>query len=237
MGDLNGVIGPSRRTGLGIITGRDKYPIPDELVGYFEAAARMIDDGEAGPAIKLLEGLLDDGFEHPWVGSTLERLYFSVKPGDRPKENSKASETLLAVIERYPDYAEAYRWLSVVYSWSGINEEAAAHAGKALELDRNSPDNWNAFGLLYLKQREYDIALDYFLAAYDMENGYTIGAYNIACCYANMNEPERALEYLGVALESKKHVGPAETDEDLEPIRDLPGFKRVLADAKERFGV
>jgi tetratricopeptide (TPR) repeat protein len=197
----------------------------------------MIDDGEARPAIELLEGLLDDGYEHPWINSTLGRLYFSVKLGDKLEKNLKAEETLLAALERHPDYAEAHRWLSVVYSRSGRKEEAAGHAEKAVELDRKSADKWNAFGLFYLKQKEYDIALDYFLAAYTLDRRYAIGAYYIACCYANMNEPEKALEYLEVAFASKKHVGPAETDPDLEPLRCLPEFKRVVAAAKERFGI
>jgi tetratricopeptide (TPR) repeat protein len=237
MGKRNGVIGRSYRTGLGVVTGRYQYPMSVELVGYFEAVTRMIDDGEARPAIGILEGLLADGYEHPWISSTLGYLYFSVKPSDKPEGNLKAEEILLAALERYPDYAEVHRWLSVVYSWSGRYEEAANHVEKALELDRKSPGNWNAFGLFYLKQKEYDIALGNFLAAYALDRGYTTSAYNIACCYANMKEPEKALEYLGVALASKKHVGPAETDPDLEPLRGSPEFKRVVAAAKERFGI
>lgn len=225
---------PFNRTRPDIAAGRNKYPVPDELTGYFLIAARMIDEGEPGPAIELLEGLLDEGYEHPWILSTLGRLYFSVKPSFTRDGNVKAEGILLATLKRYPDYAEAHRWLSAVYAWSRRPEEAAIHAEEAIELDPKSPENWNALGLFYLKQKNYDMALDYFLAAYGMDRTYLVGAYNVACCCANMNDPEKALVFLEIALESKRHVKPAEKDLDLKPLRRLPKFKALMAEAKKR---
>jgi tetratricopeptide (TPR) repeat protein len=236
MGKISGVMAPFRRTRVDTGDGREKYPVPDELTDYFGIAEDMIDRGEPESAIVLLEGLLDEGHEHPWILSTLGRLYFSVKPSRACDGNVKAEGILLAALRRYPDYAEAHRWLSVVYGWSNRPEEAAARAERAIELDPRSPENWNALGLLYLKRKNYDMALDYFLAAYGMDRTYFAGAYNVACCFANMGEPGKAFDFLERAFESKKYVEQAEMDAELKPIRGLPMFDVLIAAAKKRHG-
>jgi tetratricopeptide (TPR) repeat protein len=236
MSKISGVMVPFRRTRVDTDGEREKYPVPNELADYFGIAEDMIDRGETESAIVLLEGLLDEGYEHPWILSTLGRLYFSVKPSLARDGNVKAEGVLLAALRRYPDYAEAHRWLSVVYAWSNRLEEAAARAERAIELDPRSPENWNALGLLYLKRKNYDRALDYFLAAYGMDGAYLGGAYNIACCYANTGEHEKAFDFLEKAFESGKYVEKADRDEELKPIRGLPMFNVLVAAAKKRHG-
>lgn len=236
MNKISGVMAPFRRSGVDTGDGREKYPVPDELTDYLGIAKDMIDRGETESAIVLLEGLLDEGYEHPRILSTLGRLYFSVKPSLARDGNVKAEGVLLAALKRYPDYAEAHRWLSVVYAWSNRFEEAAARAERAIELDPKSPENWDALGLLYLKRGNYDRALDYFLAAYGMDGTYFAGAYNIARCYANTGEHEKAFDFLEKAFESKKYVEKAEGDVELRPIRSFPMFNVLIAAAKKRHG-
>jgi len=59
--------------------------------------------------------------------------------------------------------------------------------------------------------------------------------FNLACTTALQGKKEIAVEYLGIALslDAKHMIKPAEKDSDLESIRNLESFKKLIAQWKE----
>jgi quercetin dioxygenase-like cupin family protein len=55
-------------------------------------------------------------------------------------------------------------------------------------------------------------------------------AYNVACAESLAGQPEAAIEHLRMAMEGSDALGElAAHDSDLDPIRESPGFKELLA--------
>jgi adenylate cyclase len=63
--------------------------------------------------------------------------------------------------------------------------------------------------------------------------------YNFACALArDLGDREGAIRMLETSLSRLKgSLGNAETDPDLESIRDDPRFQKMLADARQRLGI
>ncbi len=64
--------------------------------------------------------------------------------------------------------------------------------------------------------------------------------YNLACALVvGLNDPERAMEVLGPYFEQviPNRIKHLEADPDMNPIRDDPRFKEMLAGAKKRLGM
>jgi adenylate cyclase len=84
-------------------------------------------------------------------------------------------------------------------------------------------------------------ALDWLNRALLLDPDNLIMRYNLGCGLANwLKDGDRAIEVLGPYFEttlSATHIRHAEVDPDLDPIRDNPRFKKLLADAKQRLGI
>ena len=69
----------------------------------------------------------------------------------------------------------------------------------------------------------------------------TLTRYNLACALAlRLNDVERAIQVMEPYFEQEKSVAQfkhLEVDPDMDPIRDDPRFKKMLAAAKERLGL
>ena len=95
----------------------------------------------------------------------------------------------------------------------------------------------NALALLGEDRR----ARDWIDRALLLDPDNTQTRYNLACALAlRLNESERAIEVLGPYFAEEmsptiiKHL---EVDPDLDPIREDPRFKDMLAAAKQRLGI
>jgi tetratricopeptide (TPR) repeat protein len=115
--------------------------------------------------------------------------------------------------------------------------EAAQHAQTALKLEPRSSEDWNALGFYYGLSGNYTKALDFFLSAYTIDPSSRVAAYNISGTYAKLGKTEAALEYLEHALKSRRLLSVTEKDNDFNSLRDLPRYKKLLAEAKQRFDI
>jgi adenylate cyclase len=65
--------------------------------------------------------------------------------------------------------------------------------------------------------------------------------YNLACALTtDLNDLDRAIEVLEPYFRTTlgvTHIRHAEIDPDLDPVRDDPRFKQLLAEARERLGM
>ena len=78
-------------------------------------------------------------------------------------------------------------------------------------------------------------AMDYLkrLAATERDEPYLL--YGIACLYSLIGKPEEAVYYLTKSVEvGFAHRQYLENDSDFDPIREHPGYKRLVRDLKRR---
>ena len=146
---------------------------------------------------------------------------------ERVGDKSGALEDYNAGIEIEPDYLYTYLNRGKLYLDMGKIELA----NKDLNHIANTESNeyigaCKQYALFYLG-REKD-AIDYMNTV--LENKPTNGSYyDAACLYSIMNNPEKALEYLKIALEKGyRDFIHMEADEDLDNIRNLPEYKILI---------
>jgi superkiller protein 3 len=208
---------------------REKYYIPEDSKSSYDETISVMDRGEYENARRLLELLLAEYPEHPHVLNALAETF------RREGDYKKAEDCYFRAIAAAPDYVYAYNNLSLMYSSMCELEKAAEYARLSIQIMNASPIPWHTLGIYYLAREQFRVALDYFLAAYSYDPEYTKAAYNAACCYALLGEIDEALEYLKKGLDSAERIAKAEKDKDFAGIRDHPGFKQIIEEAKKSF--
>ena len=175
-------------------------------------------------ATTLSPGLRDAWY---WYG----RFLFSVK------RYLGAAQAYEESARRNPDDYDALTLQAMPYEKMGDPEKAQASRKRALAAaDRvlsNSPDDvralyFSAGALIYLGERQKGIdRLEQAVAL--KPNDFSV-LYNGACGFANAGERDRALELLDRAVATGRGFRAwMEADPDLDPIRDSPRFKEILA--------
>jgi tetratricopeptide (TPR) repeat protein len=76
---------------------------------------------------------------------------------------------------------------------------------------------------------EYAEVADRLAAAVEASPQYPLLFFNLACCEAQTGRTDAALRHLRQAIEmSEEFRGHAQTDSDLDPIRDEPAFRELV---------
>ena len=84
-------------------------------------------------------------------------------------------------------------------------------------------DNYDA--VLLFREGDYTGAKQVLLDALERRPGEAVFLYNLACAEARLGERDAAIEHLlASAAKEERFAGAAQTDEDLESIRDDPRF-------------
>jgi adenylate cyclase len=210
----------------------EEDPLPVPVVDDFNAAVETMElGGNQKEPRTVFKRLLKSEPNQPRLLLALGLTYF------HEKNFEEAEKIFHKAFELYPDFSLVYSHLSIVYSWTGRCDEAAEYAEKAIKLDAESPMNWNAMGLRYGHDGNYEMALGHFLAAYALDPTYYLSSFNAACTYAVLGDTEKALEFLKTAFSSRRFVQFAETDPDLASVRVMREFKALLSEAWKRLGV
>lgn len=113
---------------------------------------------------------------------------------------------------------------------------AIALAALAAPVPAQDADRDRAFdehfrrGIELLERKEYDRAVDAFQACIALRKDLPEPYYNVACAYSLKGEKEKAIEWLAEALargfREEAHIAQ---DRDLDPIRDEPAFRALMA--------
>ena len=126
-----------------------------------------------------------------------------------------------------------------IYQSLGRQAEHENAANKAVELGLEKleldPDNYRvraslAFGLVNLGR--HDEAMAHMDINLERNPGDANILYNAACMYCKVGDHDKALFYLEKSLQASHYYfvsGWVENDSDLDPLRDLPEFKRLVA--------
>ncbi|MCP4231565.1 MAG: tetratricopeptide repeat protein [bacterium] len=205
----------------------DQYPLPPGLLKRLDQFLEYKQQGDDKTARAIILSLLEESPDHPRLLNAMGTFYSD-------NDEFEAGEKIyLKVVNLAPDFGVVYGNLCNLYCKTGDIEKATKFADMALENGLRLPVTWDFIGIYYFKQGEYDMALEYFLTAYNMDNSFLKSAYNIACSYIKLDQPRLALEYLRPSLTELRDYRQALTDDDLNPIRELPEFEEMMKEAEE----
>jgi len=207
-----------------------KYPIPPEIAEDFERAAGMVKLMESAGPRAILEDLLVREPGHPRLLNLLAASYLN------EDDLAEAEKIYLRIIKLAPDFDLPYGNLTLVYQKTGEIDKAMEFAGALLERGSRSASTWDFVGLLHFKKGDYEIALEYFLAAKSLDKDFLKSLYNIACANIKLGREKEALSNLERALGDVQNYRIALADRDLDPIRDSAEFKRMMEKAAKDFG-
>jgi len=153
-------------------------------------------------------------------------------------ERGEAEEALAAFGAAEADYAEdAEFWWEV-----GLAYDAAGDAGAAVEAFGKALAFGPGFPLLYVARAANYLELgDNERARADFETAVKLNAadglahYCLARIYFREGRAEEALAHLEAALRSEpgRFAGAAAADAELDPWRDLPAYRRLMAQFKD----
>jgi adenylate cyclase len=138
----------------------------------------------------------------------------------------------------------------LITCYSAINNSAKARSAAQRAVTRlqtviaGNPTNCSALAMgasALAAMGDHERARDWARRALLLEPDNLLGRYNIACALAHeLGDPEGALQALQPYFEftsSTTEIRHVEVDPDLDPIRDDPRFKSMLASAKQRLGM
>ena len=148
----------------------------------------------------------------------------------------KAVDKWEKILQLEPNYARAYFSLGVVMAERRNYDDAVRYFNEALRIKPDWAEAYYNLGGVYARQGKLNTALDYFLASYSYDKTYFTGAYNAACALTQLKRFDEAIQYLEISLADESSYSFALNDNSLDPLRELGEFKRIIAEAGERFG-
>ncbi len=171
-----------------------------------------------------------------------DAYYFYARVRFQRGEYHEALELFEKAEHIRPEDFQVPTFLRQIYRSLGRERDAKAAAGHALERAKQHlelyPDDTRALNLgaaALVERGDKELAMEWAerSLAIDGDNPDTL--YNIACSYALMDEPDRALDCLERAnLQGMSIAGWAENDSDLDSLRGNPRFQALMADLKDQ---
>ena len=203
------------------------YPIPESTSGDFQLITLFIDKRETKKARLLLNEVLTVEPDHPRLLNALAATYYI------ERDINNTEQLYLRIIEIAPDFSPPYCNLCMLYSSLRRDEDAAKYANLAVDSNPRSAATWNTLGLYYMNKGDHESALEYFVAANRIDPGFLIAVYNLACAYVQLGDIDKGLSYLKESLTFVNNYLKSFDDVDLDPIRQLPKFKEIMANAEK----
>jgi adenylate cyclase len=220
------------------------YPISDALSAAAKAIALNPNLAEGHASLGLALSIIDDykGAEKEFETavrldpSLFEARYYWARTCFTQGKLIAAANHFEKAWELSPKDPQTPSLLLQVYRSLGRQHDLEHAAKVTIEAGqqklKEEPDDWRthlsvAFGLNSLQR--FSEAKEYLSHAID-NNSYdpTIN-YNVACLYAGMGEVDKAIYHLEISLKLGNHPkGWIENDSDLDPLRDLPEFRKLM---------
>ncbi|MCP4231563.1 MAG: tetratricopeptide repeat protein [bacterium] len=204
------------------------YPIPAYISEESDLATSLVNEGKLREAREIIQKLLLKEPEHPRLLNSLGATYLNEGDFD------KAEKVFLRAKERGPGFSIPYGNLCLLCSTTGRLDEAARYAELTIGFRPDYAGTWYALGVYYTQINKFKTALDYFLAAHSLDSEYLPTVYNIACAYCKLNQPEKSLEYFEVSMADIRLFKIAEDDSDIDAIRGLAAFKKIMEKASKK---
>ena len=107
--------------------------------------------------------------------------------------------------------------------------EAEALYRRAVEADPKNLSALNNLGVICMAQKRDKEAIDIFTRLIDIKGDWADPYYNLACLYSRQGDAPKSMWHLRVALWMNKELkGWAKSDSDLEPLRSMPEYQKIV---------
>ena len=140
-----------------------------------------------------------------------------------------AHKTLMAVIEAFPETAQAYQLLSLILRKSGNLKGAFDAIQRAITLEPDNAEFQNSLGTFYRMTRRNDLAIAPFKRAVDIAPNYLTAVMNLGDLYLQDSDPLSALAVFDGALEEHKDHPKLRFARALA-LKDTLQYERALAE-------
>ncbi len=173
---------------------------------------------------------------------SFEAHYFYARTRFQRGELEQAAELFEKAERLRPDDFQAPIFLRQIYRTLGREEDAKAAARRGLERAKQHldlfPDDIRALNLGcagLVETGDKDTAMQWAERSLAIDDDNPDTLYNLACCYALMDEPDRAIDCLESAgLRGTSIADWAENDSDLASLRQFPRFHTLMERLKEQ---
>lgn len=209
----------------------EQYPLSDEVQWGFVEADQLLADKDYDGARAVLTGLLENDNDNPMVLNYIGVTYLYEKKPD------EAVGCFNEIIAKDPRFFLAYVNLSIAFTRSGKFDEADELIKQIIKERPNDPIVWATIATYYAELVDYETAIKYNLLAFSTYPDFLRGAFNLACNFSKLGKYDEALIYLDKALADKVIFSVSLDNEDLDPIRNLPEFKRIVSKHAETHGI
>ena len=191
--------------------------IPEEdqelALHHFMQGEFLVNQGNYALAILEFQDALDLDPNAPTIHVSIADAY------RRLGKNKRAENHLQVAIELNPDEVEAYEILGKIYILQKRLPQAEAAFRELTRLDPDNIDHLYALADLARLQKQWDIAIDYYLEAYRVNSMAVKGLEQALQISLATNKFERAEEICDLLLEEEP-----ENEKYLETLRDLALF-------------
>ena len=155
------------------------------------------------------------------------------------KDNSSdvdgAIEDYTMAIVLQPDYAYAYLGRGDMYALKGDKKSAEADYKKVIELD-TIPGNSSCTQYAYLELGQKEKAVEFMNNVIEKDPDDAGNYYDAACLHSRMGQLDKSIEFLQTALKKGfRRFAHLEMDDDLDAIRELPEYKKLIQQYKRIF--
>jgi clan AA aspartic protease (TIGR02281 family) len=155
------------------------------------------------------------------------------------KDNSSdvdgAIEDYTMAIVLQPDYAYAYLGRGDMYALKGDKKTAEADYKKVIELD-TIPGNSSCTQYAYLELGQKEKAVEFMNNVIEKDPDDAGNYYDAACLHSRMGQLDKSIEFLQTALKKGfRRFAHLEMDDDLDAIRELPEYKKLIQQYKSIF--
>ncbi len=186
----------------------------------FEAIAHK-DSSLLRQALELQQKALDLESESAFIENEMGTIWSNLKNG------SEAIRHYERAMNISPAWSIPY--VNMGIQLKGSPNKALAYLQKALQLNPASAFAYNNMGIVYMEQKQFELAEEALIQAITLEPRYADAFYNLACVRSLQNETESAIGllerafYLG--LKNLQHV---QADPDLKNVRNAPGYAVLI---------
>jgi adenylate cyclase len=213
---------------------------PTIAEAHLPKVKRLQEQGKFDAAAKEMETAIELGPDSWEVNKEAGRFYLMKRDVPAATRHYEKAAELMET-----DF-HAWAMLSTCYEALGdtakLREAAKMMVAESQLAVQEDPSNGGALGILaggYALLGEEDKAREWIDRALLVDPENLNMRYNFACVLSLMGDTDGAVKMLQSTLPiaGEYQVRVADTDPDLDPIRDNPRFKKLIADAKKRHGI
>ncbi len=206
------------------------------VLELFNVLLTEIEDGESEPANEAIKRAIESAISG--TGSNLRGSEAHQKLG-KVYENLGKQEAALEEQKKAlaidPKNADAFLSIGNLWRNQGNISDALAAYERAIEIKPDGIEALNNLGALLGELGRKEEAKEAFLKSIEQWPHGFAGPFNMACLLSG-EKPQCALNWLRKALErnTQRVLELAETDTDLDPLRDLPEYSALIEEFKGR---